>query len=193
MDAGTPDPSPKAVDAFVFRWEGAKGTERANYQRILMELCALLDLPQPEPARADLAADGYCFEPRVIFQHGGGTQSQGFIDLYRRGGYVLECKQTGLALDTGDCDKAMLRAESQAVQYACGLIPDEGRPPFVVVVDVGRSIELYSEFSRAGGAYIPYPVLFPTVFGHDLLRFAQLATDDLSRTAVPSERWWEGP
>ena len=63
MDAGTPDPSPEAVDAFVSRWEGAKGTERANYQRFLTELCALLDLPQPEPARADFAADGYCSSP----------------------------------------------------------------------------------------------------------------------------------
>ena len=62
-----------------------------------------------------------------------------------------------MALDTGGWDKAMLRAHGQAVQYARGLPPEEGRPPFVVVVDVGRSIELYSEFSRSGGAYIPYP------------------------------------
>jgi len=70
---------------------------------------------------------------------------------------VLECKQTGLTLDTGGWDKAMLRAHGQAVQYVRALPPPEGRPPFVVVVDVGRSIELYSEFSRSGGAYIPYP------------------------------------
>ncbi len=42
-------------------------------------------------------------------------------------------------------------------QYVRALPAGEGRPPFVVVVDVGRSIELYSEFSRSGGAYIPYP------------------------------------
>src|SRR5690606_32461 len=34
---------------------------------------------------------------------------------------------------------------------------DEGRPPFVVVVDVGQRIELYSEFSRSGGTYVPFP------------------------------------
>ena len=158
MDLDNPNnPSPEAIDAFIARWEGAKGSERANYQLFLTELCALLDLPQPEPARADFQADGYCFERRVIFQHGDGTQSQGFIDLYRRACYVLESKQTGLVLDTGGWDKAMLRAHGQAVQYARGLPPEEGRPPFVVVVDVGRSIELYSEFSRSGGAYIPYP------------------------------------
>ena len=70
---------------------------------------------------------------------------------------MLECKQTGLGLDTSGWDKAMLRAHGQAVQYVRALPAAEGRPPFVVVVDVGRSIELYSEFSRSGGAYIPYP------------------------------------
>jgi len=34
---------------------------------------------------------------------------------------------------------------------------DEGRPPFLLVVDVGHVIELYSEFSRTGGHYTPYP------------------------------------
>ena len=156
-NANPSDPSPEAIDAFIARWEGASGTERANYQLFLTELCTLLGLPQPDPARGDIQTDSYCFERRVVFQHGDGTQSQGFIDLYRRACYVLESKQTGLALDTGGWDKAMLRAHGQAVQYARGLPPEEGRPPFVVVVDVGRSIELYSEFSRSGGAYIPYP------------------------------------
>lgn len=148
---------PAAVDAFIARWQHASGSERANYQLFLTELCALLGLPQPDPARQDTQDNAYCFERRVIFRHGDGTHSQGFIDLYRRACYVLECKRTGLTLDTGGWDKAMLRAHGQAVQYVRALPPDEGRPPFVVAVDVGRSIELYSEFSRSGGAYIPYP------------------------------------
>lgn len=146
------------IDTFITRWAGATGTERANYQLFLTELCALLGLPQPDPARQDTHDNAYCFEHRVVFQHGDGTESHGFIDLYRRTCYVLECKQTGLSLDTGGWDKAMLRAHGQAVQYVRALPAAEGRPPFVVVVDVGRSIELYSEFSRSGGgAYIPYP------------------------------------
>ena len=149
--------SPAVIDAFIARWSAATGSERANYQLFLTELCALLSLPAPEPARGAAAEDAYCFERRVLFEHGDGTQSQGFIDLYRRACYVLESKQTGLELATPGWDKAMLRAHGQAVQYARGLPPEEGRPPFVVVVDVGRSIELYSEFSRSGGAYIPYP------------------------------------
>ncbi|MBK1640965.1 SAM-dependent methyltransferase [Chromatium okenii] len=146
-----------AVTAFLTRWEGASGSERANYQLFLTEFCTALELPLPEPAQSDAQNNAYCFERRVIFQNGDGTQSDGFIDLYRRACFVLEAKQTGLTLDTERWDKAMLRAHSQAVRYARAVPPDEGRPPFVVVVDVGRSIELYSEFSRSGGAYIPYP------------------------------------
>ena len=33
----------------------------------------------------------------------------------------------------------------------------DGRPPFLIVVDVGHSIELYSEFTRSGGNYLPFP------------------------------------
>ncbi|MFZ1574652.1 MAG: DNA methyltransferase, partial [Chromatiaceae bacterium] len=149
--------APTAIDAFIERWRGASGSERANYQIFLTELCNLLGLPQPDPARQDTQDNAYCFERRVLFQHGDGTTSQGFIDLYRRACYVLECKQTGLGLDTRGWDKAMLRAHGQAVQYVRALPPTEGRPPLVVVVDVGRSLELYSEFSRSGGAYIPFP------------------------------------
>ncbi|MFO1349730.1 MAG: type IIL restriction-modification enzyme MmeI [Gammaproteobacteria bacterium] len=54
-------------------------------------------------------------------------------------------------------DSAMLRARAQTEAYARALPAAEGRPPFVVVVDVGHSIELYSEFSQSGGAYVPFP------------------------------------
>lgn len=144
------------VTAFLTRWKDASG-ERANDQLFLTELCTLLELPQPDPAQIDTQDNAYCFERRVIFHNGDGTHSFGFIDLYRRGCFVLEAKESGLTLDTGGWDKAMLRAHGQAVQYARALPPNEGRPPFVVVVDIGRSIELYSEFSRSGGAYLPYP------------------------------------
>lgn len=58
---------------------------------------------------------------------------------------------------TKDWDDAMVSARGQAEQYARALPASEGRPPFLIVVDVGYSIEIYSEFSRTGGNYIPYP------------------------------------
>jgi hypothetical protein len=41
--------SPDLIETFITRWAGASGTERANYQLFLTELCALLGLPQPVP------------------------------------------------------------------------------------------------------------------------------------------------
>lgn len=51
----------------------------------------------------------------------------------------------------------MVAARGQAEQYARALPAEEGRPPFLIVVDVGHTIELYSEFTRTGGNYIPFP------------------------------------
>lgn len=146
-----------ATEAFIERWSTAGGTERANYQLFLTELCTLLDLPQPEPAADDTRDNAYVFERRVLLRQPDGSAGHGFIDLYRRGCFVCEAKQTGRALDTSGWDKAMLRAHNQADRYARALPANEGRPPFILVTDVGRNIELYAEFSRSGATYTPYP------------------------------------
>ena len=51
----------------------------------------------------------------------------------------------------------MHKAKNQAERYARALPSSEGRPPFLIIVDVGHSVELYSEFSRTGGDYVPFP------------------------------------
>lgn len=145
------------LDAFIARWQHAGGSERANYQLFLTELCELLGLPRPDPAGDDTRDNAYVFERRVVMRQPDGSANNGFIDLYRRGAFVLEAKQTGRTLDTSGWDKAMLRAHNQADQYARALPADEGRPPFILVTDVGRNIELYAEFSRSGATYTPYP------------------------------------
>src|SRR5690606_27113912 len=123
------------VEAFIARWRGADGRERANYQLFLTELAALLGLPAPEPAGADDSANAYVFERRVGFRHGDGSESYGYIDLYRRGSFVLEAKDVRES-SAARYDEGMLRARSQAENYARALPAGEGRPPFVVVVDV---------------------------------------------------------
>ncbi|MCB2386480.1 class I SAM-dependent DNA methyltransferase [Thalassolituus alkanivorans] len=145
------------TEAFISRWKEGGGTERANYQLFLLELCELLELPKADPAGDDTRDNAYVFERRVIIRKADGTDSNGFIDLYKRGCFVLEAKQSGLNLESSGWDKAMLRAHNQADQYARALPADEGRPPFIIVTDVGRSIEMYSEFSRSGATYTPYP------------------------------------
>jgi hypothetical protein len=145
------------LDTFLARWQKAGGTERANYQLFLTELCSLLGLPLPEPAGDDTRDNAYVFERRVVINQPDGSSNNGFIDLYKRGSFVLEAKQTGKTLDSSGWDKAMLKAHNQADQYARALPAEEGRPPFILVVDVGRNIELYAEFSRSGSTYTPYP------------------------------------
>jgi hypothetical protein len=150
--------SPDTVEAFIVRWQSAGGSERANYQLFITELCELLGLPKPEPAKAEAQDNAYVFERRVTFRHGDGSSSNGYIDCYRRATFILEAKQTRLAEDQGKVfDDALLRARSQAENYARALPAGEGRPPFLIVVDVGNVIELYAEFTRSGATYTPFP------------------------------------
>ena len=61
--------TPAAVEAFIARWQGRDGgQERANYAMFLTELCAVLDVPQPDPAGDPLTND-YVFE-RVVKEQG---------------------------------------------------------------------------------------------------------------------------
>jgi hypothetical protein len=142
---------------FISRWKGTDGSERANYQLFLTELCAVLELSLPDPANKDTEENSYVFERRVTIKQPDGTQNNGYIDLYKRNCFVLEAKQSGKVLDSSGWDKAMLKAHNQADQYARALSSSEGRPPFIIIVDVGRNIELYSEFSRSGATYTAFP------------------------------------
>ena len=160
-DAPDAPDAPDALTAFIDRWRDAGGSERANYQLFLTELCEVLDLPRPDPADAETgtstADNAYVFERRVRFRHPDGSESHGFIDLYRRGCFVCEAKQSGLELESRGWDQAMLRAHGQAQQYARALPTAEGRPPFLIVTDVGRYLGLYAEFSRTGASNGPQP------------------------------------
>jgi hypothetical protein len=159
---------------FIERWQNSAAAERANYALFLSELCDYLEVPRPEPAVADVSRNHYTFERPVTFRHPTGLSSTGFIDLYKRGCFVLEAKQGSEAPEpslffetphrrgtairgTSGWDQAMLRARNQAEQYAKALPAAEGWPPFLVVVDVGYSIELFADFSGTGKAYVPFP------------------------------------
>jgi hypothetical protein len=156
------------IDAFIQRWEHSGASERANCQLFLSELCDLFDLPRPDPAQPETAENAYVFERAVTFQNTDGTTSAGRIDLYKRGCFVLEAKQgsdgAGASGRTGTgrrgtpgWEQSMLRARAQADRYIRALPSDEGRPPFLITCDVGFVIEIFAEFSRTGGTYIPFP------------------------------------
>jgi len=146
-----------ATEKFISRWSNASGSELANAQLFITELCGLLELEVPHPASDELRDNRYVFERRVIFQHGDGTSSEGRIDCYRRGAFVLESKKIKDAPTGKGFDLRMQRARGQAEAYARALPLSEGRPPFVIVVDVGHVIELYAEFSQTGATYTPFP------------------------------------
>lgn len=166
---------------FEARWKPAGGAERANYGLFLQDLCDLLAVPRPDPTTDQPAQDAYVLERAVEFNDGL-KKSVGRIDLYRRGCFVLETKQ---GTDSPDQQKKMERAElglspekrrkghalrgtaqweqmmqaarQQALGYVRALPPDEPRPPFVLVVDVGYCLDVYANFTGVGEAYVPFP------------------------------------
>jgi len=166
------------VAEFIERWTSSGAAERANHQPFIIELCDILGVPRPEPAKADSSQNSYVFEHPVLFDDGFGHTSTKFIDLYRRGCFILEAKQgseketgedeTGLKVPrrarrgtairgTAGWDDAMLAAKGQAELYAKALPVGDGWPPFLVIVDVGHSIELYADFTRSGKTYVAFP------------------------------------
>ena len=151
------DQNENAVEAFIKRWQGADGSELANAQSFTRELCELLDVSVPDPARQDTRDNAYVFERRVIFSSPDGSTSEGRIDCFKRGAFVLESKKLKQGEHTKGFGVAMLAAYKQAEQYVRALPAHEGRPPFIKVVDVGNVIEIFAEFSCSGGTYTPYP------------------------------------
>lgn len=170
-------PDASALVEFIKRWAASGGNELANSQPFLGELCGLLGLTPPEPAKPVNEDNAYSFERKVYLPRGDGTFEMNRLDLYKRGCFVLEAKQgkeavasTPLTLpipgrtessaakrgfDTWK--RAMDRAKRQAEFYVRALPAEEGRPPFIIVADVGYCFDLYAEFSCTGGIYTAFP------------------------------------
>lgn len=165
------------ISGFIAHWSAASPSERANSQAFLLELCDLLEVPAPD----NHPANGYFFEYPVTEHHADGSKSTGRIDLYKRECFVLESKQfqeakaeaSQLELAAEDAgvtaakkysqpvrgteawDDAMIKARGQAERYVRALPNDN--PPFIVVVDVGHTFEIFADFTQAGKAYLPFP------------------------------------
>ena len=211
----------RGITDFIARWKAFGGSEQANSQLFLAELCAVLDLPSPDPASEINEENPYSFERKVFIPRGDGTNELKRLDLYRKGCFVLEAKQgqfgernsppvegcpkgevvaevehqtpafcqptaattpSGFAchpstggelpaipprrgMTTSNAVKrgarpwedAMQRAKRQAENYIRSLPASEGRPPFLIVADVGYCFDLYTEFTCTGGVYLHFP------------------------------------
>ena len=141
------------LEVFIQRWHGVTASELATAQSFVIELCALLGVDKPHPT----ADQSYMFERPLKEAHGDGSQSDRRVDCYKRGHFILEAKRLNAGRHTKGYDNALLAAHAQAQNYARALPAAEGRPPFIMVVDVGSVIQLFSEFSRSGGNYVPFP------------------------------------
>ena len=163
------------AEQFIRRWSALDGgQERANYALFLSELCDLIGVERPDPARKAHELNDYVFERRVEWKDADGT-SAGRIDLYKRGCFILEAKQSTKRrprpAEQGDLfsreapdepvldglDRVMIQARRQAERYARALPADRAYPPFIIACDVGRAIELYADFSGHGRHYAQFP------------------------------------
>ena len=133
IKAGALDKAQIQATAFIKRWQGIAASELSTAQSFVRELCELLGVPNPHPT----AAQDYMFERPITFAHGDGSSSAGRIDCYKHGHFVLEAKKTRLNAKTKGFDDALLRARAQGEGYARALPAHEGRPPFLLLVDVG--------------------------------------------------------
>ena len=165
---------PTDAAAFVDRWREAEGAERANYVSFLNEVCDLIGVERPRPAQGGLG--DYRYERGVVHRAHDGSQTSTFIDLYKRGCFVLEAKQASavprqaslfaqasdtqrrsLIRGTPGWAQHMIKARGQAERYAHDVPADEGWVPFLLVCDVGFCFDLYADFSGTGKNYAPFP------------------------------------
>lgn len=175
-----------AVDQFIGHWRDTGGSELANTQSFIGELCALIGVEAPRGSRTDDAHNDYVYERRVFQDNGDGTNSFGRIDAYKRGCFILEARQgsdadrAAAARGEDDFDlfgqtaalrvkrgtarrgtpgwaKAMVQAKGQAERYAKALPVARGWPPFLLVADIGYCIEVFADFTGTGKAYAQFP------------------------------------
>ena len=159
-----------AIDSFISRWAASGAAERANYQMFLAELCDLLGVPRPDPTSPDPEKNLYVFDRAITRIAPDGTSVTNYIDFYKSSHFVLETKQGVGDLELPSAtksghgrrgsaafDKALERAYHQGRDYITHLPTGHSRPPFLIICDVGHSIDLYAEFTCTGGRYERFP------------------------------------
>jgi hypothetical protein len=175
---------------FVARWSESAAAERANKDAFLIDLCDVLGVPRPDPAKGDPEQDLYVFERDSLIAHEGEKVTIGKIDLYKDGCFILEAKQ-GSGPDAkklGTAKRgspawavAMHDAYGQALKYARTL---DSPPPFLITCDIGYCFDLYAAFDGSHD-YRPFPAavvsrIFLTDLPKHLETFQKVFTDPLS-------------
>ena len=169
------------IETFITRWTAREGgAERANYQMFLSELCDVLGVGRPEPAGAERVLNDYVFERAVRRRPSDDIASSKRIDLYKKGAFILEAKQSRLPGGRNELpgqtslfgdepetlgkrsvargwDVMMQNARRQAEGYVFLLDADHPAPPFIITCDVGHAFEIFADFTGTGRAYSQFP------------------------------------
>lgn len=164
---------------FIQRWTAREGgAERANYQMFLAELCDTIGVARPDVSGSDREQNDYVFERAVRRRESDEIASSLRIDLYKKGCFILEAKQSRLpgekkAIDGKQVedesmqlgrrgiargwDVMMQHARKQAEQYVFLLDASHPAPPFLITCDVGHALEIFADFTGTGRAYSQFP------------------------------------
>lgn len=162
------------IEAFMTRWTSREGgAERANFPMFATEVCDQIGVARPDPAGFERKYNDYVFERAVRRRDCTDAVSSLRIDLYKRGCFIMEAKQSRLpggykampqryetlahASESGQWDMQMRNARQQAENYGYLLDPDHPAPPFIIVCDVCRVFELFADFSGTGRGYSQFP------------------------------------
>jgi hypothetical protein len=148
------------VETFISRWQNnAGGAERANYAMFLAELCDVIGVARPDPASHETEFNEYAFERGVTKRDGGERVGSGRIDLYKRGSFVLEAKQSrwkgGAKAVAGQTD--MFSADSEPK-----LRSRADRSWDVLMMNARRQAEDYAKALRLG-VVSEFNRIFPVV------------------------------
>jgi hypothetical protein len=169
------------LDYFLDRWSGREGgAERANYQAFLSELTEVLGVARPDPSAATTELNDYVFE-RAVRPVGQPNAQPKRIDLYKRDHFILEAKQSRWRADNAKYvpnyeqltlpsmeataaitrkpawDALMRNAFTQACDYVAMLPAGHKAPPFLIVADVGRCLDIYADWTGTGRGYSSFP------------------------------------
>lgn len=140
--------------ALAERWADAGAAERANYALYLVELCDALGVERPRPAAAGgRVAEGsaYQFEFPIRTTTRDGVVTTNFVDLYKAGCFALEAKDSADATaGSAATTRLLTKAFGQVSNYAKDLAE---RPPYVMVLDVGRTLIVWDRCSGTYGGF----------------------------------------
>ncbi|MGB9130836.1 MAG: type IIL restriction-modification enzyme MmeI, partial [Thiobacillus sp.] len=99
---------------FIAKWNGADGSERANYPLFFNDLCDLLGVERPQPAKADDWHNGYVNERYIDARDGESAGTARYIDTYHRDRFICEAKSFALGKNAETAERKLFKAKSQA-------------------------------------------------------------------------------